>query len=598
LSPHGLDDVELHLVDDFETASELIRWLGTEDAVDSIAVDTETTGLVRGKDHIRLAQVGGFQHGWAIPWEDWRGLFKEVITKYSGRFDMHNAKFDHGMLRADGVDVPTHRIDDTRVMSHILEPHMSGALKSQTARHIDALAAGAQGQLGLAFGNRGAFDWATVPLTFGPYWQYAALDTVLTRHLKARHAPIINEMYPKSYDLENGVQWVIENMEVHGVHIDVDYARDHKCKFDERVATHAAWIKTNYNVGPGGNAAIVKILQDAGFKFNKQTASGAISLDKEVLAGIDHPLAQTVLSYRQHQKLSSTYLSHFIDEVDSDSNIHPSINTLGARTGRMSMERPNLQNLPRRSESNPSAAIVRNCVIAREGHRLILCDFGQIEMRLLAAFAGCTAMIDAFRNPDIDFFVNLARQIFDDTTLGRKDPRRQITKNGGYATIYGASVPKFSKTAGIDEDRGRAFFQRWNALYPEVKRFQDGVSHIAWQRQKTEGLPYAVSPVTGRRFVADANKVYALVNYLIQGTAAEIFKMKILQLDAAGLGPYMLVPVHDEIILDVPKDDVNDVVHTLTSIMNDDTMLSVPITASIAHGERWGMKTDWVEDNT
>lgn len=589
-----LDNVKLHLVDDFNTACDLMQWLDSEDASYAIAVDTETTGLVIGVDQVRLVQVGGFQHGWAIPWNRWSGLFEDIVRRYTGRFIMHNAKFDYGMLKHMGIEVPTSQIDDSRVMSHILEPHMSTALKSQTARHVDSDAAHAQGTLERAIGPRGAFDWATVPVTFGPYWQYAALDTVLTRHLEGRHGPLIEESgFERSYDLENSVQWVIARMERYGPHIDVPYAEKSKRRFDQYVESSADWITSNYGVKPGSNAAIVKILQDEGHTFDKKTATGAIALDKEVLNGIEHPLARVVLRRRQMQKLSSTYLSHFISEVDSDSNIHPSINTLGARTGRMSMSSPNFQNLPRRSEDNPAANVVRDCVIARPGHTLILCDFGQIEMRLLAALSNCTPMINAFKNPDIDFFVNLARQIFSDQTIGRKDPRRQITKNGGYATIYGAGIAKFAQTAGVSEQEARNFFAHWNAHYPQVKKFQDNVSSLAWSRQKESGAPYACSPITGRHFIADTNKVYALVNYLIQGTAAEIFKTKLLQLDAAGLGPWMMLPVHDEIILDVPNENVPDVVHTLKGIMNDETMLSVPITATIAHGQKWGMKVDF-----
>jgi len=101
--------------------------------------------------------------------------------------------------------------------------------------------------------------------------------------------------------------------------------------------------------------------------------------------------------------------------------------------------------------------------------------------------------------------------------------------------------------------------------------------------------------LTGRRHVADPGREYALVNYMIQGTAAEIFKTKLLELAAAGLDEYMILPVHDEIILDVPRDVQDSVVKTIRDIMNDDTIISVPITAGVASGERWGEKVDIFE---
>src|SRR5690606_18620866 len=122
--------------------------------------------------------------------------------------------------------------------------------------------------------------------------------------------------------------------------------------------------------------------------------------------------------------------------------------------------------------------------------------------------------------------------------------------------------------------------------------FQQEVERVAFSRLAQEGVAYVTSPLTGRRHVADPGREYALVNYMIQGTAAEIFKTKLLELAAAGLDEYMILPVHDEIILDVPRDVQDSVVETIRDIMNDDTIISVPITAGVASGERWGEKVD------
>lgn len=567
-----------------------MRWLSTEDAKDEIAVDTEGTGLVIGKDRVKLVQVGGFTHGWAIPWHSWNGLFAEIVKKYEGRWIMHNSKYDAGMLSNQGetsVHIPRHKIDDTRVMSHVREPHMSTALKNQATRWVDPLAAGLQTNL-----KETKWTWETVPWDYGPYWQYGALDTVLTRHLKDVHYPFIMADAPDAYYLENSVTWTLEKMERRGAHIDVPYAREKFRAFLTFVEESERWIWDHYKVKAGSNAAIIEILEREGYVFTKATASGAKALDKEVLGHIDHPLAQTVLQRRQLQKLANTYLKHFIEEVDSDDCIHHSINSLGARTSRMSMERPNLQNLPRKSEANPAATTVRNSVSARPGHTLLMCDFDQIEMRLLAHLSSDPGLIAAFHSPN-DFFVELARSMFDDPTLEKKDKRRQITKNAGYAKIYGAGIAKFALTAGVPEQTARAVMSRWDSLYPGTKRFSKAVESVAWQRQRDEGVGYARSLLTKRRQVADQNKIYALVNYLIQGSAAEVFKSKILELDAAGLGDWMIAPVHDEIILDVPNENLEDAVHTLEKVMNDHKSFSVPITASVSYGPRWGEKTDW-----
>jgi DNA polymerase I len=255
---------------------------------------------------------------------------------------------------------------------------------------------------------------------------------------------------------------------------------------------------------------------------------------------------------------------------------------------------------------NPGIKVVRNMVTSRwvpwdlpddewnpliHG-TLIMCDFSQIEMRLLAHFAAEEAMIAAFRGDD-DFFVALARQIFQDPTITKKDPRRQITKNSGYAKIYGAGVRKFAQTAGISDAQARDFLARFDALYPGVKRFQFETLDAAMRLKASEGFASTRSPFTNRRFVADDRKEYTLVNYKIQGSAAEILKQKMLELSAAGLGEWMFLPVHDEVLLDVPGEHVRDVVRTLQQVMNDDELLSVPIQAEISYGRRWGSKVDW-----
>jgi DNA polymerase I len=589
--PRDMRQVELHLVDSFDEAWEFMHWL---EGMDRVAVDTETTGLVRGTDRVRMVQVGGCDAGWAIPWERWSGLFVDMINKFLGRsinrIDMHNAKFDTGMLAHMGVQVPRDRIDDTMVMSHILEPNLSSGLKQQARRFVDDAAASAQVSLDVAINGRGGWTWATVPLDYGPYWQYAALDTVLTARLREHHWPLM-QPYLKAYDLEMAYTWLSERMENHGMRVDQPYARARKVIFDEFVERAAAWVQQHYGVSAGSNQAIIAILQQAGYSFSKLTESGALALDKEVLGGIDHPLATTVLQRRQLQKMSSTYLQHFIEDADADGYIHPDIRTLGARTSRSSISRPSLQNLPTKSEANRAAESVRDCVIASEGNRLMFCDFDQIEMRLLAHLSGDRGLRQAFLDPG-DFFVNLGVQIFDDPGFQKKDPRRRLVKNGTYAKVYGAGIAKMARTLGVPEGVMRFVMGALDTRYPGINSFSRAVESKAWERQKTEGTPYALSSLTGRRHVADHNKVYALLNYLIQGTAAEALKMKALELDAAGLGDYLVIPVHDEVVLDVPAAEVDDAAETLRRTMNDDQMFSVPISASVAVGDRWGKKED------
>lgn len=602
-----LDNVELTLVDSMEDVGALLQWMGNRRPYHAIGVDTETSGLDQHHDHIRLCQVGDHTHGWAFDWARWRGLFDDIIRRWDGNYILHNGPFDLGFFDRAGIHIPRSRIHDTMVQSRIVEPHMSMALKAQASRHIDSAAAGLQAEL-----SNTKWTFANVPITYEPYWLYGALDPVLTYKLHEHHYPTVMNTAPKAYDIEMAVLWVVEKMKKYGTYVDVKLAHQKFSEFMQYCADVEDWCKRAYNVKPGSNQAIIEALQRDGVEFSKQTKSGALSLDGDVLEGINHPLATAVLGRRKAQKMASTYLKFYIDQSDTDGLVYPSFNTLGAKTGRMSCSNPNLQNLPRRGTS-PFGDVVRNCIKTRYGNEwsddrttltnatdatrgtLLMCDYSQIEMRMLAHFANEEAMITAFKSDD-DFFVNLARQIFRDDTITKKDPRRQITKNAGYATIYSAGIAKFALTAGIPEHEAREFMQTWKQLYPNVRAFQDAILHEAVARRRSTGVPSANSPITNRIYVSDVNKEYALINYLIQGSAAEINKMKLIELDAAGLGDYMFATVHDEVLLDVPGSMTRDAVATLLSVMNDDTLLRVPIQAEASFGERWGRKNDWMNE--
>lgn len=590
----SLDNTRMHLVESLDDVRAFADWVGSRRA-EPLAVDTETTGFYwHSGDYVRLVQVGDADDGWALPWRRWSGLFAAAMAEHVGPIDMMNAKFDWSFLNAASVPLAKHRIRDVGVAAHILEPTQSRALKNQAARHVDPRARASQGVLEKAFHEQG-WTWATVPVDFPGYWFYAALDTVLTRRVADVHIPSVLTQAPEAYYLETEYQWVAQKMEAHGAPIDVDYVRDHYVKFNDYCGRVESWCKTEFNVRPGSNIEVVRKLQEFGYEFSKATKSGAVSLDADVLGGIDHPLAQAVLKRRQYQKMASTYLKFYLENTQSDGCVHPSINTLGARTGRCSMDHPNLQNLPRKSEHSPAAVVVRNCVRARPGHTLIMADFDQIEMRGLAIMSEDPGLIAAFRSPE-DFFVTIARNVFSDPTLVKSDPRRQPTKNSMYAKIYGAGVAKQAVTAGVSYDQMRFVNDSLNAAYPRIEDFSRRVYSDAVRLRDTVGVGYATCPLTGRRHPAEPGKEYALVNYLIQGWAASLFKQKQLELDAAGLGGYMVAPVHDEIFLEVPNEDVRDAVKTLQTVMNDDVQFPVPITASVSFGERWGEKKEWSDE--
>jgi DNA polymerase-1 len=247
----------------------------------------------------------------------------------------------------------------------------------------------------------------------------------------------------------------------------------------------------------------------------------------------------------------------------------------------MSISRPALQQLPRE-------ALVRSAFIPRDGNRLLTIDFDQIEARLLTHFSRDGGLLAAFEAGG-DFFTNMARLIYHDESITKADPRRQLTKSATYAKAYGAGASKFAETAGISEAEGISFIAQYDDTFRGVKRLQREIDAVAIHRYATEGLAYVTSPL-GRRHPVDHRETYKLTNYLLQGTAADIFKQKLVELDRAGLTDHLILPVHDEVIFDVPINEIDEVSAAALEVLEDHTSFIVPLTAGAEQLERWGDK--------
>jgi DNA polymerase-1 len=598
----GLAGVQLHLVDSMDDVAAFQRWLSEHH--DVIAVDTETEGLEWWHQKVRLIQVGDRNTGWAFPWQLWGGPAVEAIRKYTGDITMHNAKFDVHMIEHWSKDLhlpvtfDRTRLHDTRVMAHILDPNRATGLKFLASVFVDSQSANASRVLTEKM-DANKWTWATVPITLPEYWAYGALDTVLTCRLHEVLYHDVQSDAPAAYGLEMASSWVCERMERNGCKLDHDWTVVKRDAFLRYADDAAAWILANYGCKAGSDVEIIKRLQADGIQFTKMTKSGSRhSLDREVLEDIiamqHHPLAEIVLQRRRLVKLVSTYFENFL-RLEYNGYIHPTYNTLkdedsgyGARTGRQSVVEPALQTLPRKDNSSPQAISVRNCITASPGRTLIMCDFDQIEARVFTHFANDPGLMSAFSQGD--FFSNMARAILGDPTIVKGDPRRQMTKNAMYAKLYGAGVPKFAKTAGATLEQADAFMTQLDNVYPGIRTFQREVEAAAQQRLTGEGVAYIRSPITQRRHVADAGRMYTLVNYLIQGTAAEVLKMKNLELAQAGLEEYMILNVHDEVISDVPTEYVDDAANVIGQVMQETSMFKVPLTVSVEKAFRWGEK--------
>lgn len=572
--------LKLKLVQTTEQAEELMRWLSRGRPV--LGVDTETSGLDYWREELRMVQLGDMHTGWAIPYPEWGGLAKEAISVYDREVVMHNAKFDIHFLERFGFDLDRTKIHDTRVLAHLLNNDDRTGLKYLGVKYVDPNAEYLETQLKTAMTSM-KVGWGDVPYDHPAYWQYAALDPVITAAMYELTAEDVATDYMEAYDLEMATQQVLVDMENRGVRVDTGHTQELMLRFWEHCDYLAEQGESRYQVNLGSNDQVTERLVTEGVNLTKRTKSGKFAADEEVLKSVDHPLADMVLEHRHLTKIANTYLKNFIDLSDSRGYLHPSLNLLGARTGRMSVSRPSLQNLERTSD-------VRNSFIPSEDRTLLLIDYDQIEMRLFAHYSRSSQLLAAFApESEVDGFTRMTREIHRDPLIQKDDPRRHTTKNAAYSKIYGAGLAKFAATAGITEIAATLVMDRFNESYPEVNQFIREVEKLAHERQLTDGVPYVTTGYGNRRLlIQDTNKLYKLVNYLIQGTAAQVLKDRIVALDLAGLADYLVLPVHDELVFDVPTNEAEDYAHDVQAVMNVSDRFAVPLTTEAKFVDRWG----------
>lgn len=581
-----LHDATFHLVTCLDEALEFKRWLGTRHEGNTLAFDTETSGLspYAPGARIRLIQFGDTVHGWAIPWEDWRGLALEALQAWEGDLVGHHTKFDVNWIEThSGARIPRHRLHDTMLQARIINPLGSGALKPLSDTYIDPRASYGQQVLDRAFKEQG-WTWDTVPIRFEPYWTYACCDTVITAQLdrmfRPRMAP--GTSYSPVYEMEMAVSSVLGAMERRGARVDVHYCQMKQKELLDYGSRVREWGASEHGINLGSGPQLARRFGELGVDIRETTPKGMPKMDKWQLQVTADPengycveareLASRTLLMRQAEKTANTYFRNFADQ-SVDEIVHPSIHTIGARTGRMSISEPSLQQVPKRD------ATVRRAFIPREGNMLVTSDYNQIEMRMVAHFSGDTDLAGAFETADStgsDFFTELGKSIYT-PDFKKSDKRRGLIKNTLYGMCYGAGAAKMAESAGVPIDRMKAVIADIENRFPGIRGFMKSIENVGLRRERAEGEGYIITPL-GRRLPCDTGRVYALTNYMIQSTAADMFKQGLLRLDAAGYGEWMLLPVHDEILLDIPKEHALEAVEEVPDILSDRS-LGVPITA-------------------
>jgi DNA polymerase-1 len=611
----GLSDVRLHLVDSVDKANEFISWLGERRPHNAVSVDIETGELPGNprKDalspwhgRIRLAQVGDGMQGWALPWDFWKGVFYQGMKDYQGPIICHNIAFEARWFAVQSDwELPWHQAHDTMIMAHLMDPLGSGALKRLAALHIDNRSVALQGTLDSSLAENG-WTWGTVPVNFEPYWAYGALDTVLTTRLWEKFYPTMfapGAMYSIPYELEMATRRICTRMEVNGARVDLDYSQKKLEELSEYSNSVKKWVSDNYKgASSGSNIQLVRVFEDQlGENITATTPSGQKSMTKEQLQLFTRDgspeaqqLADLILKQRKADKLATSYFSNFIND-NVNGYVHPSIRTLGARTGRMSITDPALQTLPSGDATGRRAFVPKD-----DEHFIISSDLDQVEFRLTANLSQDPSLIRLFHEADAtggDVFTSIMRDVYADQTLEKSDARRKLIKGVVYGKLYGAGVDKMALTAKVATEQMKAVVDAFDASYPGVKQLQSQIENAGTERLRNEGQGY-VKTRTGRRLPCDDDRVYSLTNYLIQSTAAEIFKQNLVKLDQADLTEHLIVPVHDEIVLQANKEELRDVMATVQECMTTRDGWDIPLTAGVDGPFRtWGDKYATGDEN-
>lgn len=593
MSGSALENVELHLVNSLDEAMAFKRWLGERHEYDLIGLDTESGGLSPYQTRLRMVQFGDTVHGWAIPTELWKGLADEALREYDGEYVLHNVSYDWQVIAEhSGIFLPWNKLHETMALAHLMNPNRPRGLKQLGDMLVDHRASSGQHLLHSGMAAQG-WTWDTVPYDFEPYWIYSALDPVLTMHIygKLKEA---RTLYAVPYDIERAAVQFTAEMSRRGVRIDLVYVQQKIDELSAYIEKAGAWLRKEHDVSSvNAPMQIARALKADGQEILFYTATGQPQMDKDALLfyanNAENPdvakFVHTVRSVRKSEKMISTYFRNFQRLCVGD-RLHCSIHPCAAKTSRMSISDPSMQNLPTDDK------LVRGAVNAEEEEVLISSDFDQIEMRMAADFSGDENLIETFRKADApggkSFFLQVASDIFNEDVT-KLDKRYGLTKNVGYGYIFGAGLEKMAKTAGVTEAEMSPVRNDFLKKYPGLEVMARKIIADGKRNAGKDGIPYVLTP-TGRRLTADRDKAYVLVNRKIQGHAAEVLKLAGTKLAAAGFMDYAKLPIHDEYLFSVPRAEAEEMRKEIADVMRFDTY-KVPVTAGAEIlGTRWVKK--------
>lgn len=577
-----LDGVTLRTITSIDELAECKRW-ASERRETPLFFDTESAGLSPYMDECRLIQIGDLRTGWAAPAKLWGGGILEILRDYQGELGAHNSPYDYRVIDHQlGLKLNWAKIHDTLMSCHLHDSIMPHGLKPAGTRMVDPRAMEGEKILQKAMADN-HWTWATVPLDYPGYTAYAALDPVLSAHLWVKTGPAAMTTFREAYDLERATGRIAAQMMDAGMLLDVPYIEKQIEHLEAWERGARAWLYEQHKMtSVNSPKQIARVLESVGIPISMWTEGGEAATDKDTMRvyATMYPqhrhLIETIAYTKKAHAIVNTHLRKFLALRDSNDVIHASINTCQARTSRQSVTDPPMQTFDR------DVPMIRGAFRPWPGNAFVAVDADQIEARVTADFSDDRGMIEAFHQADetgVDFFRLLAGRIYreDPEKISKKDIRRQLTKNSTYARIYGSGLDKMALTAGVPVEQAAPAYNAFGQLYPGPDRLMEQIIRKCKAEARAGGRGFVTSPL-GRVLYVDKKREYAGLNYKIQCHAAEILKKGVVQLDAAGLTPYLRLTIHDEVLGEFPKDVAKDALATMTRILTDRTTYKVPIT--------------------
>ncbi|MGY2134637.1 DNA polymerase I [Hymenobacter sp. HD11105] len=593
---------QYHLVDTPAMRKSLLSFLMQQKEV---SFDTETTGL----DTMTSRLVGlsfcylpGEAYYVPVPHDD-TAAAQAIVDEFRPFLESEtigkigqNIKYDLTILKHYNVRVRG-PLFDTMLAHYLLEPDMRHNMDilAETYLHYTPVS------ILELIGPKGKNQKTMADLPPSQVADYACEDADVTLQLKHVFEPKLAKvgLLKLLNEVENPLVPVLADVEYEGVRIDSSAMGEYSAELQGYVTELEQQIfkaaGQEFNIGSPKQLGEVLFdkMQLGGGKI-KKTKTGQYATGEEVLSvlAIDNPVAALILEYRQLTKLRSTYVEALPQLVCSlDGRVHTSFNQAVTATGRLSSTNPNLQNIPIRTEKGRE---IRKAFVPRDAdHLLVAADYSQIELRIMADFSKDATMIESFRQ-GIDIHSSTASKVFHVPLSAVDGEMRRRAKTVNFGIIYGISSFGLAQRLSISRKEATEIIEAYFEEFSAVKRFMDESIN------KARELEYAETLLGRRRYLRDINSRNATlrgfternaINAPIQGTAADIIKIAMIRihdwLEQEKLGTKMILQVHDELVFDAPKEEVEYIIPHIKELMINALPLSVPMEVEVGTGSNW-----------